>query len=282
MRTWNGRLLVTLVIMVAYLWGHSRLAGMDDRLFVRSPAGLRALGFYLAADYASAGRAYATLLHGPAVPGAAARLAGGDGAVDQWLARALGQAREGEAGQSVRTMHRVLSLDPPAIGSSSSVFDVMTLAGDLSRVPRRERPAPVLAALHVYLRRLDPAHTAVARGYAEEAIARGDLVPESYVTLSILHDDSGNAVEARAALARGLALAPMHPSVLVWAAIHARRHGDVLGEHRFLRAAWTATARDPAVGVALERLLTKLGDGRELKRLTAERAAVGAAGAVRE
>jgi Flp pilus assembly protein TadD len=282
MGTWNGRLLVTLVIMVAYLWGHSRLAGMDDRLFVRSPAGLRALGFYLAADYASAGRAYATLLDGPAAAGPAARPAGSDGAVDQWLARALGQAREGEAGQSVRTMHRILSLDPPAIGSSSSVFDVMTLAGDLSRVPRRERPAPLLAAFHAHLRRLDPAHTTVARAYAEEAIAHGDLVPESYVTLSILHDDAGNAVEARAALAWGLALAPTHPSVLVWAAIHARRHGDVLSEHRFLRAAWAATARDPAVGVALERLLTKLGDWHELKRLTAERAAVGTGDAVRE
>jgi Flp pilus assembly protein TadD len=107
-------------------------------------------------------------------------------------------------------------------------------------------------------------------------------VPESYVTLSILHDDAGNAVEARAALARGLALVPAHPSVLVWAAIHARRHGDVLSEHRFLRAASTATAHDPAVGVALERLLTKLGDWHELKRLTAERAAVGAGGAVGE
>ena len=179
-------------------------------------------------------------------------------------------------------MHRILSLDPPAIGSSSSVFDVMTLAGDLSRVPRRARPAPLLAAFHAHLRRLDPAHTAVARTYAEEAIARGDLVPESYVTLSILNDDAGNAVEARAALARGLALAPAHSSVLVWAAIHAHRHGDVLAEHRFLRAAWTTTAHDPAVGVALERLLTKLGDWHELKRLTAERAEVGAGGAVRE
>ena len=41
---WNVRLLVALFIMISYLWGYSRLAGMDELFFVRSSGGLRALG----------------------------------------------------------------------------------------------------------------------------------------------------------------------------------------------------------------------------------------------
>jgi Flp pilus assembly protein TadD len=188
-----------------------------------------------------------------------------------WLARALAQARRGEVEEAVRTMHRVLWLDPPGTGSPSLVLDLMTITGDLSRMSRSERPAPLLAALHAHLRRLDPAHAAAARRYGEEAIARGGLAAESYITLSILYDDTGYAAEARAALARALALAPTHSGVLMWAAIHAHRHGDVLAELRYLRAALAAPPHDPDVGAALERLLTKLGDTYELKRLTAER-----------
>lgn len=268
---WNGRLLLALAIVIVYLWSHSRLAAMDERLFVRSPAGLRALGSYLVADYASAGRAYASLLRLPAGTGPTVRPSGSDGVVDMWLARALAQARRGEVDEAARTMHRVLWLDPPATGSPSLIFDVMTITGDLGRMPRSERPAPLLAALHAHLRRLDPSHVATARRYAEEATTGGGLVPESYVTLSILYDDTGYTAEARAALARALALSPTHSGVLMWAAIHAHRHGDLLSEHRYLRAAWAATPHDPEVGAALERLLTKLGDAYELKRLAAER-----------
>src|SRR6266481_204932 len=120
---WNGRLLLALVIVIVYLWSHGRLAAMDDRLFVRSPAGLRALSYYLVGDYASAGRAYARLLRFPAGRGPTVQPSGSGGEIDKWLARALAEARRGEVEEAVRTMHRVLWFDPPGTGSPSLVFD---------------------------------------------------------------------------------------------------------------------------------------------------------------
>ena len=78
---------------------------------------------------------------------------------------------------------------------------------------------------------------------------------------------------SRAAVDRALAMDRQHPSALVWAAVQAGRHHDILAEHRFLRAAWTATSHDPAVGDALERLLTKLGDAYGLDALARDRLA---------
>jgi hypothetical protein len=268
---WNARLLVALFIMISYLWGYSWLAGMDERFFVRSPGGLRALGLYLAGDYGAAGRAYSELQRSTAVTSAPARSTERDALVDGLLATALRHARAGEIGQSVRTMHRVLWLGPPFGGSPASFFEVMTLAGDLIDAPSRDRRPALLATTCAYLQQRDPGHGCAARAYAEEAIARGELVPESYVTLSIMLSDVGDFVESRAALGQALAIEARHPNALVWAAIQAGRQHDVLAEHRFLWAAWTATSHDPVVGETLQQLLTKLGDEYGLNKLARDR-----------
>ena len=269
---WNVRLLVALFIMICYLWGYSRLARMDERFFVRSPGGLRALALYLAGNQAAAGRAYSELLRSTAVTFAPARSTERDALVDGLLATALRHAREGEIGQSVRTMHHILWLDPPFGGSSASFFEVMIFTGDLIDAPGRDRRVALLATTCAYLQQRDPGHGCAARAYAKEAIARGELVPESYVTLSILLSDEGDFVESWAALGRALAIDARHPSALVWGAIQAGRQHDVLAEHRYLWAAWIATSHDPAVGETLERLLTKLGDAYGLHKLAQERA----------
>lgn len=268
---WTVRLLVPLFIMISYLWGYSRLSGMDERFFVRSPGGLRALGFYLAGDYAAAGRAYSELLGSTAVTSAPARFTERDTLVDGLLATALRHAREGEIGQSVRTMHRILWLGAPFGGSPASFFEVMTFTGDLINAPSRDRRVALLATTCAYLQQRDPGHGCAARAYAKEAIARGELVPDSYVTLSILLSDGGDFVESRVALGQALAIDARHPNALVWAAIQAGRQHDVLAEHRYLWAAWTATAHDPVVGEPLQQLLTKLGDADGLHKLAQDR-----------
>ena len=269
---WNVRLLLALLIMVGYLWEHHRIVSMDERFFIRSPGGMRALSLYLVGDYAAAGRAYSALVPSSALtsppPSTEDALV-----VDRLLAAALRDARAGETGRSVRTMHRVLWLDPEIRGSSASLFEIVLFTGDALQAPPARRHSALLATMHAYLRRFDIAHEATALQYAAEALARGDLVPETYVTLSILHDGAGELAESRAAVDRALALDRQHPSALVWAAVQAGRHHDILAEHRFLRAAWTATSHDPAVGDALERLLTKLGDAYGLDALARDRLA---------
>jgi hypothetical protein len=268
---WNVRLLVALFLMIGYLWGYSRLTGMDERFFVRSPGGLRALGLYVTGDYAAAGRTYSNLLRAKAATSAPARPTERDALVDGLVAAALRYARAGEIGQSVGTMQRVLWLGPPFGGSPASFFDVMTLTGDLIDAPSRDRRLALLATTCAYLQQRDSGHGCAARAYAEEAIAKGDLVPESYVTLSIMLSAAGDFIESRAALGRALAIDARHPNALVWAAIQAGRQHDVLAEHRYLWAAWTATSHDPVVGEALQQLLTKLGDDYGLNKLARDR-----------
>lgn len=269
---WNVRLLLALLLMVGYLWEHHQLASMDERFFIRSPGGMRALGLYLVGDYAAAGRAYSALVPSSALTWPP-HSTGDALVVDRLLAAALREARAGEADRSVRTMHRVLWLDAEIRGSSASIFEIVTFTGDALQAPPARRHAALLATMHAYLRRFDIAHEATALDYAREAIARGDLVPETYVTLSILHAGAGELAESGAAVDRALAMDAQHPSALVWAAVQAGRRHDILAEHRFLRAAWTATSHDPRVGEALERLLTKLGDTHGLDALTRERLA---------
>ena len=269
---WNVRLLLALLIIVGYLWGHHRLASMDERFFIRSPGGIRALGLYLVGDYAAAGRAYSALAPASALT-SPPRSTGDALVVNRLLAAVLRDARAGETGRSVRTMHRVLWMDAEIRGSSASLFEIVTFTGDALRAPPARRHTALLATMHAYLRRFDIAHEATALDYAREAIARGDLVPETYVTLSILQAAVGELAESRAAVDRALAMDAQHPSALVWAAVQAGRHNNILAEHRFLRAAWTATSHDPGVGEALERLLTKLGDAHGLDALTRERLA---------
>lgn len=268
---WNVRLLVALVIMIGYLWGSSRLAGMDERFFVLSPDGLRALGLYLTEDYAAAGRAYSEILRSRAATSAPGRPTERDALVDALVASALRHARAGEIGQSVTTMQRVLWLAPPFGGSPASFFDVMAFTGDLIDAPSRDRRLALLAITCAYLQQRDPGHGCAARVYAEEAIAKRELVPESYVTLSILLGNAGDFIESRTALSRALAIDAQHPNALLWAAIQAGRQHDVLAEHRYLWAAWTATSHDPVVGEALQQLLTKLGDEYGLSRLARDR-----------
>jgi hypothetical protein len=269
---WNGRLLLALLIMFGYLWEHHRLASMDETFFIRSPGGIRALGLYLAGDYAVAGRAYSALVPSSA-PMSTRRSTGDALGIDRLLAAVLRDARAGETGRSVRTMHRVLWLDAEIRGSSTSLFEIVTFTGDALQVPPARRNTALLATMHAYLRRYDVAHEATALEYAREALARGELVPETYVTLSILQADAGELAESRASVNRALAMDPQHPSALVWAAVQAGRRHDILAEHRFLRAAWTATSHDPGVGEALERLLTKLGDAHGLDALRRDRLA---------
>ena len=267
---WNGRLIVALVIMISYLWGHSRLVDMDERFFVPSPGGLRALTLYLTGDYAAAGSAYLNLSGSRAVSAARVPSNHRDVLIDALVDSAIRQAREGATGQSVRTMHRVLWLDPPFRGSATTLYKVVTAAGSLMKVPTHQRSSALLAATCAYLQQRDPNHGCPARSYAQEAIAKGELVPESYVTLSISLSDAGNFVESRAAVRKALAIDARHPTALVWAATQARRQNDVVAEHRYLWAAWTATSHDPDVGETLQRLLTTLGDQHGLNKLARE------------
>ena len=267
----NVRLLVALFLMLGYLWGYSRLTAMDERSFFRSPTGLRALGLYLTGDYAAAGRVYSKLLRSGTVTAAPFPLTERDAHVDALVATALRHARDGEIAQSVRVMQRALWLGPPFGGSPATFFEVMSFTGDLMDAPSRDRHLALLATTCAYLQQRDPGHGCSARAYAEEAIAKGELVPESYVTLSILQSDAGDAIESRATLGKALAIDATHPNALVWAAIQAGRQHDVLAEHRYLWAAWTATSHDPVVGEALQQLLAKLGDEYGLNNLARDR-----------
>lgn len=267
----NVRLLVALFIMVGYLWGYSRLTAMDERFFFRSPGGLRALGLYLTGDYAAAGRAYSELLRSRTVTAAPARHTERDDQVDALVATALRHARDGDIAQSVRAMQRALWLGPPFSGSSATFFEVMSFTGDLMNAPSRDRRLALLATTCAYLQQRDTGHGCGARAYAEQAIAKGDLVPESYVTLSILLSNAADFIESRAALGRAFAIDAHHPNALVWAAIEAGRQHDTLAEHRYLWAAWTATSHDPVVGEALQQLLTQLGDAYGLNKLAGEK-----------
>jgi tetratricopeptide (TPR) repeat protein len=267
----NVRLLVALFLMLGYLWGYSRLTAMDERFFFRSPAGLRALGLYLTGDYAAAGRAYSELLGSGTVIAAPPRPTERDARVDALVAAALRHARSGETAQSVRAMQRALWLGPPFGGSPPTFFEVMSFTGDLMDAPSRDRRLALLATTCAYLQQRDTGHGCAARAYAEEAIAKGELVPESYVTLSILLSNRGDFIESRAALGRAFAIDAQHPNALVWAAIEAGRQHDILAEHRYLWAAWTATSHDPVVGEALQQLLTKLGDEHGLNKLARDR-----------
>jgi hypothetical protein len=268
---WNVRLLVALFIMVGYLWGYSRLTAMDERFFFRSPGGLRALGLYLTGNYASAGRAYSELLRSRTVTSAPARPTERDALVDALAVTALRHAQEGDIARSVRAMQRVLWLGPPFAGSPATFFEVMSFTGDLMDATSRDRRLALLATTCAFLQQRDPGHGCAARAYAEEAIAKGELVPESYVTLSILLSDTGDFIESRAALGQALTTDAKHPSALVWAAIEAGRQHDGLAEHRYLWAAWTATSHDPVVVEALQQLLTKLGDEYGLNKLARDR-----------
>jgi hypothetical protein len=268
---WNVRLLVALFIMLGYLWGYSRLTAMDERFFFRSPGGLRALGLYLTGDYAAAGRAYSELVRTRTVTAAPPHPTESDAQVDAPVATALRHARNGEIAQSVRAMQRVLMLDPPFGGSPATFFEVMSFTGDLMDAPSRDRRLALIATTCAYLQQRDTGHGCGARGYAEQAISKGDLVPETYVTLSILLSNAGDFIESRAALGRAFAIDAQNPNALVWAAIEAGRQHDILAEHRYLWAAWTATPHDPAVGEALQQLLTKLGDEYGLNKLARDR-----------
>jgi hypothetical protein len=270
---WNVRLLVALFIMLGYLWGYSRLNAMDERFFFRSPGGLGALGLYLTGDYAAAGRAYSELLRSRTVTATPPRPTESDAQVDALVATALRHARNGEIAQSVRAMQRVLMLGPPFGGSPATFFEVMGFTGDLMEAPSRDRRLALLATTCAYLRQRDTGHGCEARAYAEQAIAKGELVPESYVTLSILLSNAGDIIESRAALGLAFAINAQHPNALVWAAIEAGRQHDILAEHRYLWAAWTATSHDPVVGEALQQLLTKLGDEYGLNKLARDRMA---------
>jgi hypothetical protein len=194
-----------------------------------------------------------------------------DARVDALVAAALRHARSGETAQSVRAMQRALWLGPPFGGSPPTFFEVMSFTGDLMDAPSRDRRLALLATTCAYLQQRDTGHGCAARAYAEEAIAKGELVPESYVTLSILLSNTGDFIESRAALGRAFAIDAQHPNALVWAAIEAGRQHDILAEHRYLWAAWTATSHDPVVGEALQQLLTKLGDEHGLNKLARDR-----------
>jgi hypothetical protein len=268
---WNVRLLVALFIMVGYLWGYSRLTAMDERFFFRSPGGLRALGLYLTGDYAAAGRIYSELLRSGTVTAAPARPTERDTHVDALVATALRHARDGEIAQSVRAMQRALWLGPPFSGSPATCFEVMSFTGDLMNAPSRDRRLALLATTCAYLLQRDTGNGCRARAYAEQAIGKGEVVPESYVTLSILLSNAGDLIESRAALGRAFAIDAQHPNALVWAAIEAGRQHDTLAEHRYLWAAWTATSHDPVVGDTLQQVLTQLGDEYGLNRLARER-----------
>jgi hypothetical protein len=268
---WNARLLVALIIMISFLWGYSRLTAMDERFFFRSPGGLRALGLYLTGDYAAAGHAYSELRRPRTVPAPPARPTERDAHVDALVATALRHARDGEIAQSVRAMQRALWLGPPFDGSPATFFEVMSFTGDLMNAPSRDRRLALLATTCAYLQQRDTGHGCGARAYAEQAIAKGELVPESYVTLSVLLSNAGSFIESRAALGRAFAIDAQHPNALVWAAIEAGRQHDTLAEHRYLWAAWTATSHDPVVGKALQQLLTKLGDEYGLNKLARDR-----------
>ena len=185
---WNVRLLVALFIMVGYLWGYSRLTAMDERFFFRSPGGLRALGLYLTGDYAAAGRAYSELLRSRTMTVAPARPTERDAHVDALVATALRHARDGEIAQSVRTMQRVLWLGPPFSDSPATFFEVMSFTGGLMDAPSRDRRLALLATTCAYLQQRDTGHGCGARAYAEQAIAKGELVGE---------DDRGGTVQKR-------------------------------------------------------------------------------------
>lgn len=187
---------------------------------------------------------------------------------DALLLSSVAHARSGAYGRAIDSLTRALRYNWD--GSRITAFlKALKTTGDLTQLPRGERPLCLLANYYRYLGLFDPSNGRIAATYARKAIAESDRPDDAYLTLGVILHWEEKDEKALAAFLKALELNPKHAEGYRWAAnIYADR-ADLLNEYRMKMAAFEAAPGDPFYIDGLSFFLTeKLGDYYQALALT--------------
>jgi tetratricopeptide (TPR) repeat protein len=180
---------------------------------------------------------------------------------DALLLSATVYARSRDYGRAIDAVNRALRHD--RLQSRVTTFlTALETMGELSALPKPEKPVCLLAQYHRYLRIFDAGQARVARRYAELAIEHGDYPADAYLVKGIvIYWDRRRPEEALSAFLKAVAAEPHHAEAFRWAARAYGDQGELGQEARLLRAAQEAAPDDPYYVFALDHILVdKLGD----------------------
>jgi len=187
--------------------------------------------------------------------------------VDALYLSAVVHGRTGRAGEAIDALN--LALRSGKAGERrATLFRLLELAGDLEAGPAATRPLCLLAHLFRYLRIFDSAHAARALTYGVQAVAANDRPADAWLTIAVIHNKRGQHEKAMQAARHALAADPNHAEAYRWAAVEARRRGDLLLQYRMSRKAFESAPTDPFYLEDLAQVvLTGLGDPHMLAAL---------------
>jgi tetratricopeptide (TPR) repeat protein len=157
---------------------------------------------------------------------------------------AVVHGRAGRAGEAIDALNRALR-SGNAGGRRATPFRLLELAGDLEGGPAAQRPRCLLAHLFRYLRIFDDAHATRALTYAAQAVAANDRPADAWLTIAIVQDKLGRHEAAMQAVRHALVADPRHAEAYRWAAVEARKRGDLLLRYRMIRKAFESALTDP-------------------------------------
>jgi tetratricopeptide (TPR) repeat protein len=153
-------------------------------------------------------------------------------------------ARAGRRGEAIDSLNRALR-SGNAGERRATLFRLLELAGDLEAGPAAQRPLCLLAHLFRYLRIFDDAHGTRALTYAAQAVAANDRPADAWLTIAVVQDKLKRHEAAMQAARHALAADPRHAEAYRWAAVEARRRGDLLLQYRMIRGAFESAPADP-------------------------------------
>ncbi len=157
---------------------------------------------------------------------------------------AVVHARAGRAGEAIDALNLALR-SGNAGDRRATLFRLLELAGDLEAGPPAARPLCLLAHLFRYLRIFDGAHATHALKYATQAVVANDRPADAWLTIAVIQDKRGQHEAAMQAARHALAADPRHAEAYRWAAVQARKRGDLLLQYRMIRGAFESAPTDP-------------------------------------
>lgn len=165
---------------------------------------------------------------------------------DALLLSSVASARLKQYGRAIDALNRALR-DWNVETRPASFLLALRTTGELSDLPRKERPLCLLAHYHRYLRIFDTSHARLVKSYAWQAIDAGDHVDDAYVALAVVYDKEGDQGKAIDALQKAIEADPGNIYARTTAARLYSDRGDLANEYQMLKAAYERAPSDAFV-----------------------------------
>lgn len=179
---------------------------------------------------------------------------------DALLLSAVARAKGGAYPEAIDLLNRALRT-PNTEDRITSFLWALKTTGELTELPRWERPLGLIAHLYRYLRIYDSSNERKAISYAKWAIDVGDRPDDAYLTLGVIAFKNRKNEEALASFLKAIETNPYNAEAHRRAAQVYSDRGDLANEYRMTREAYLKAPKDEFYADALSSFLTeKIGD----------------------